>query len=173
MSLASVLSALAIRDSFSAGVPLFLAVVAGFLAAVFGAGAVGFINGAIIAKLKVPAFIVTLGSSFIVRGLSLLWSENTTVIGLPAGIRAYGNDSLFYLIRGEGGGFYVFDRRVFGYLTPDCVLEEAPMQQLADDKLLMAYPHPGTFYCMDTYRDYLSLNKLWNEGQARWKLWND
>src|SRR5207342_1692820 len=40
MSLASVLSALAIRESFNAGLPLFLAVVAGFLAAVFGAGAV-------------------------------------------------------------------------------------------------------------------------------------
>ena len=33
-------------------------------------------------------------------------SENTTVIGLPANIRAYGNESLFYFIRGEGGGFY-------------------------------------------------------------------
>jgi ribose transport system permease protein len=106
MSLASVLSALAIRASFNAGMPLLPAVVAGFLAAVLGAGAVGFFNGAIIAKLKVPAFIVTLGSSFIVRGLSLEWSENTTVIGLPAGIRAYGNESLFYLIRGAGGGFY-------------------------------------------------------------------
>jgi ribose/xylose/arabinose/galactoside ABC-type transport system permease subunit len=106
MSLASVLSALAIRGSFNAGLPLFLAVVAGFLAGALGAGAVGFVNGVIIAKLKVPAFIVTLGSSFIVRGLSLLWSENTTVIGLPDGIRAYGNESLFYLIRGEGGGFY-------------------------------------------------------------------
>lgn len=106
MSLASVLSALAIRDSFDAGLPLFAAVVAGFLAAVLGAGAVGLVNGAIIAKLKVPAFIVTLGSSFIVRGLSLLWSENTTVIGLPAGIRAYGNESVFYLVRGVGGGFY-------------------------------------------------------------------
>jgi ribose transport system permease protein len=108
MSLASVLSALAIRESFNAGAPLFLSVLAGFLAGALGAGAIGFANGTIIAKLKVPAFIVTLGSSFIVRGLSLLWSENTTVIGLPAGIRAYGNESLFYLIRGEGGGFYFF-----------------------------------------------------------------
>ena len=33
-------------------------------------------------------------------------SENTTVIGLPAGIRAYGNESLIYFIRGEGGGLY-------------------------------------------------------------------
>ena len=29
-----------------------------------------------------------------------------TVIGLPPGIRAYGNEALVYLIRGEGGGLY-------------------------------------------------------------------
>ena len=106
MSLGSVLSALAIRGAFNAGVPLFPSVVIGFVAAVGGAAIVGVINGSIIAKLKVPAFIVTLGTSFVVRGMALLMSENTTVIGLPAGIRSYGNESLFYLIRGEGGGFY-------------------------------------------------------------------
>ena len=37
-------------------------------------------------------------------------SENTTVIGLPAGIRAYGNDALLYYIRGEGGGLYFLQR---------------------------------------------------------------
>jgi ribose transport system permease protein len=108
MSLASVLSALALRDSFNAGVPLPLAVLFGLLAGVFGGGMVGLVNGLIIAKLKVPAFIVTLGSSFMVRGLALLWSENTTVVGLPDGVRAYGNDSLFYAIRGDHGGFYIF-----------------------------------------------------------------
>ncbi len=106
MSLASVLSALAIRTAFNSGLPLFPSVVIGFLAAVVGAGAVGLINGTIIAKLKVPAFIVTLGTSFIVRGVALLMSENTTVIGLPADIRAYGNEALIYFIRGEGGGLY-------------------------------------------------------------------
>lgn len=106
MSLASVLSALALRAAFNSGLPLFPSVVVGFVAAVAGAGFVGLINGTIIAKLKVPAFIVTLGTSFIVRGVALLMSENTTVIGLPDGIRFYGNESLFYLIRGEGGGFY-------------------------------------------------------------------
>lgn len=106
MSLASVLSALAIRAAFNSGLPLFPSVVIGFLAAVAGAGAVELINGTIIAKLKVPAFIVTLGTSFIVRGVGLLMSENTTVIGLPDGIRAYGNEALIYFIRGEGGGLY-------------------------------------------------------------------
>ena len=110
MSFASVLSALAIRAAFNSGVPLFFSAVAGLLAAVAGASIVGLFNGVIIAKLKVPAFIVTLGSSFIVRGIALLMSENTTVIGLPRGIRSYGNDSLMYFIRGEGGGLYFITR---------------------------------------------------------------
>lgn len=106
MSLCSVTSALAIRWAFNHGVPLFPSAVIGFTAAVATAGLVGFLNGVIIAKLKVPAFIVTLGSSFIVRGAALLMAENTTVIGLPPGIRAYGNEAVAYFIRGEGGGFY-------------------------------------------------------------------
>ena len=110
MSLASVLSALAIRAAYNSGVPLFPSAVLGFAAALAGSSLVGFFNGVIVAKLKVPAFIVTLGSSFIVRGVSLLLSENTTVIGLPAGIRNYGNDALIYYVRGEGGGLYFLNR---------------------------------------------------------------
>jgi ribose transport system permease protein len=110
MSLASVLSALAIRSTFNGGLPLFPAVLAGLVAAIGGAAAVGLANGVIIAKLKVPAFIVTLGTSFIVRGVAYLMSENTTVIGLPSGIRAYGNDALIYYIAGDGGGFYFLSR---------------------------------------------------------------
>ena len=126
MSLASVLSAHAIRWTFNSGVPLPLAVIAGFLAAVGGAAVVGLVNGTIIAKLKVPAFIVTLGTSFVVRGVALLLSENTTVIGLPEGIRSYGNDALFYLIRGEGGGLY--------FLEPPADLTSAMLRQM--DRIL-------------------------------------
>jgi ribose/xylose/arabinose/galactoside ABC-type transport system permease subunit len=110
MSLASVLSALALRAAFNAGAPLFPSVLIGLIAALAGAAAVGLVNGVIIAKLKVPAFIVTLGTSFIVRGIAYLMSENTTVIGLPPGIRAYGNDALLYYIPGEGGGLYFLQR---------------------------------------------------------------
>ena len=106
MSLCSVTSALAIRWAFNHGMPLFPSAVIGFTAAVATAAVIGFVNGVIIAKLKVPAFIVTLGTSFIVRGVALLMAENTTVIGLPPGIRAYGNEALAYLVRGEGGGLY-------------------------------------------------------------------
>ena len=110
MSFASVISALALRAAFNAGLPLPLAVLAGLAMAIFGCGMIGLFNGLIIAKLKVPPFIVTLGTSFIVRGMALLMSENTTVIGLPPGVRSYGNESLMYYIRGDGGGLYFLAR---------------------------------------------------------------
>ena len=110
MSFASVISALALRAAFNAGFPLPIAELAGLGMAIIGCGMIGLFNGVIIAKLKVPPFIVTLGTTFIVRGMALLMSENTTVIGLPRGVRDYGNESLMYFVRGDGGGFYFFQK---------------------------------------------------------------
>jgi glucose-1-phosphate cytidylyltransferase len=69
-------------------------------------------------------------------------------------------------------GFYVFNRKLFDYLGDDeCVLERNPLMNLAKDGELYAYHHPGTFNVMDTYRDYLELNTLWNNNEAKWKVW--
>jgi glucose-1-phosphate cytidylyltransferase len=70
-------------------------------------------------------------------------------------------------------GFFVFDRRVFEYLDADdsCILERRPLERLADDGQLVAYCHDGFFFAMDTYREYLQLNEMWNKGQAPWKVW--
>lgn len=69
-------------------------------------------------------------------------------------------------------GYFVFDRRVFDYLGGDeCVLEREPLERLASEGQLMVYRHDGFFFAMDTYREYLTLNELWNNGQAPWKVW--
>lgn len=69
-------------------------------------------------------------------------------------------------------GFFVFDRRVLDYLGgDDCVLEKEPLERLAADGQIAAYQHPGSFYAMDTYREYLLLNDLWASGKAPWKVW--
>jgi glucose-1-phosphate cytidylyltransferase len=72
-------------------------------------------------------------------------------------------------------GFFVFNRRVLEYLSSDsgCMLEREPMEKLASDGELMAYRHDGFFYAMDTYREYLYLNDLWNRGQAPWAVWRN
>lgn len=70
------------------------------------------------------------------------------------------------------GGFFVFEPEVFDYLEGDtCVLEREPLERLAREGQLMAYPHDGFFQSMDTYRDYQHLNRLWASGEAPWKVW--
>jgi glucose-1-phosphate cytidylyltransferase len=70
-------------------------------------------------------------------------------------------------------GFFVFDRKVLNYLgtSDDCILEREPLERLADEGQIVAYKHDGDFYAMDTYREYLQLNELWNSGNAPWKVW--
>lgn len=69
------------------------------------------------------------------------------------------------------GGFFFFKRDFFAnYLVAqeDCILERAPLVQLARDGQLNLYKHYGFWACMDTQRDRDELNKLWHSGQAPW-----
>lgn len=69
-------------------------------------------------------------------------------------------------------GFLVFEKKIFDYLDGDeCTMEREPMEKLAAEGQLMTYHHEGFFYAMDTYREYLYLNDLWNSGKAPWKVW--
>ncbi|ELS33596.1 MULTISPECIES: glucose-1-phosphate cytidylyltransferase [Pseudanabaena] len=69
-------------------------------------------------------------------------------------------------------GFFVFNRKIFNYLGgDDCILEQEPLQKLAENGQLMAYRHHGFFYAMDTYREYKYLNELWESKNAPWKVW--
>lgn len=71
------------------------------------------------------------------------------------------------------GGFFVCRREIFEYLDDreDLVFEKTPMNSLVVDKQIMLYEHTGFWQPMDTYRDYLLLNDLYNEGKAPWKIW--
>jgi len=69
------------------------------------------------------------------------------------------------------GGFFVFNRRVFNYLDPECVLEQEPLERLSSDGQLMAFRHEGFWIGMDTYREYEMLNQIWDSGNAPWKIW--
>jgi glucose-1-phosphate cytidylyltransferase len=69
------------------------------------------------------------------------------------------------------GGFFVFNRSVFEYLKQDCMLEQAPLEEMAKDGQLMAYRHDGFWIGMDTYREYEMLNNMWDNGEAAWKIW--
>jgi len=69
------------------------------------------------------------------------------------------------------GGFLCFEPGVFGYLEESSVLEREPLERLAAERQLHAYHHTGFWDCMDTYKDAVLLNDLWESGDPPWRVW--
>jgi len=77
---------------------------------------------------------------------------------------------------GEGGminaGFFVLSPKVIEHIEDDTtVWEKYPLKNLAKLKELMAFKHTGFWRPMDTLRDKTNLNRMWEEGNAEWRVW--
>lgn len=70
-------------------------------------------------------------------------------------------------------GFFVCQPEVFNYLTDGdaTVFEQEPLEKLAQQGELYAFKHEGFWKCMDTMRDKIQLNQLWDTNQSKWKMW--
>ena len=78
--------------------------------------------------------------------------------------------------KGDGeminGGFFVLSPKVLERIHGDsCIWEQEPLRGLARDGDLMSYVHEGFWQPMDTLRDKVYLQKLWDEDKAPWKKW--
>ena len=72
------------------------------------------------------------------------------------------------------GGFFVMEPEVFDYIDgDDTILERDPLERLAKEGQLAAYRHGDFWHCMDTLRDVRYLEKLWAQGDAPWKVWDE
>ncbi len=70
------------------------------------------------------------------------------------------------------GGFFALEPEVLDRLEGDeTVWEHEPLEGLAADGQLAAYRHEGFWYAMDTLRDRIHLEELWQAGSPPWKLW--
>jgi len=70
------------------------------------------------------------------------------------------------------GGFFVLEPNVFDLIEGDSTFwEREPLETLANINQLSAYKHSGFWLPMDTLRDKMRLEKLWNEDKALWKVW--
>ncbi len=69
------------------------------------------------------------------------------------------------------GGYFIFEPKVFDYLSDESILEKEPLERMSKSGELMAYSHSGFWQPMDTYRESIELNKLWDSDQAPWKNW--
>jgi len=70
------------------------------------------------------------------------------------------------------GGYFVFEPTIFDYIENDStVLEREPLENLTDVGQLGYHKHAGFWQPMDTLRDKNSLESLWTNGNAPWKVW--
>ena len=89
------------------------------------------------------------------------YNKVTSFIEKPAGDGAWVN-----------GGFFVLEPGIFNYIKNDStVWEREPLENIAKDNGLVAYKHTGFWKPMDTLRDKRELEKLWQSGEAPWRVW--
>lgn len=77
---------------------------------------------------------------------------------------------------GEGGwingGYFVLSPKVIDLIDDDStVWEREPLEGLAASGQLAPFMHHGFWQPMDTLRDKMHLEELWESGNAPWKVW--
>jgi len=72
------------------------------------------------------------------------------------------------------GGYFVLEPRALDLIEGDqTIWERDPMERLAAEGELSAFQHEGFWQPMDTLREKVYLEDLWNSGKAPWKIWAD
>ncbi len=70
------------------------------------------------------------------------------------------------------GGFFVLSPKVLEYIAgDDSIWERTPLERMTRDGELAVHKHRGFWQPMDTLRDKIQLEELWQSGKAPWKVW--
>ena len=72
-----------------------------------------------------------------------------------------------------GASIYAFSPRIFHYLQGSYELDYFVRGILAEQKQVALYRHPGFWLPVETYRDLVAMENMWNAGVAPWKKWQD
>jgi glucose-1-phosphate cytidylyltransferase len=79
--------------------------------------------------------------------------------------------------KGDGawinGGFFVCEPGIFDYIQDgdQTVWERNALEEIARGDELFAFKHTGFWKPMDTLRDKMQLEDLWDNNEAQWKVW--
>jgi len=69
-------------------------------------------------------------------------------------------------------GYFVLEPKALNYLNGDeTIWERDPLEKMTKEGQLSAYKHEGFWQAMDTLREKNVLEKLWESGEAPWKIW--
>jgi ribose/xylose/arabinose/galactoside ABC-type transport system permease subunit len=120
LGFASVISAFIMRAMYALGLPPVLTIAAGFSCGILLTIIPGWINGRLVAKVKVPPFISTLGMGYVLYGVALLISRGQAIADQPNYLGQIGNGNLLYYWPGHG----------FTWLNIPATATQADLQQI-------------------------------------------
>jgi glucose-1-phosphate cytidylyltransferase len=85
-------------------------------------------------------------------------------------------NSFFEKPKGDGswinGGYFVCEPQIFDFIDGDeTIWEKNPMERIATEGQMCAFKHQGFWRPMDTLKDKMDLNDMWNQNNAPWKIW--
>ncbi len=106
LGFAAVIAAFIMRAMFAAQLPPALTIASGFAGGILLTIIPGWINGWLVAKVKVPPFISTLGMGYVVYGVALLTSLGQPIADQPNYLGQIGNGYLMYYWPKHGLTFF-------------------------------------------------------------------
>jgi ribose/xylose/arabinose/galactoside ABC-type transport system permease subunit len=108
LGFSSVVGATVMQVLFAKGFSPVIVIAAGMLSGIAVAIIPGVVNGLLIARVKVPAFISTLGMGVLIEGVALLISGGYPVVKQPPYLGMIGNSSVLYYWPGHGVTFFKY-----------------------------------------------------------------
>lgn len=69
------------------------------------------------------------------------------------------------------GGFFVLRKEIFDVINDGEELVERPFQRLVARRQLVTHKHDGFWTCMDTFKDKVRLDQMYEDGNRPWEVW--
>ena len=108
LGFSAVVGATVMQTLFAQNMNPVVVISAGMLSGILITIIPGLVNGILIARVKVPAFISTLGMGVLIEGVALLISGGYPVVGQPPYLGMVGNSSVLYYWPDHGVTFFQY-----------------------------------------------------------------
>jgi glucose-1-phosphate cytidylyltransferase len=69
------------------------------------------------------------------------------------------------------GGFFVFRPEIFDYIRDGEELVGEPFARLVAERKLLSYGYDGFWLSMDTFKDKITFDRMYEKGIAPWEIW--
>jgi len=139
-------------------------------------------------KIKDDAFLLSYGDDLSDVDINKViefhkeWNKIVTLTAVPLlspfgvlGISTHTNDKLVTNFKEKqrlpelmNGGFYVMEKKIFGFIKPKYDLEKETFRDLVEQQQIVYFKHEGFWKSMNTLKDVIELNELHEKGNAPW-----